>query len=166
VADALQSARGYLQRVGYLSEAARRWIAAAILVVGIAIAALAIANVGPFSNPPTQAQRAEAAVERFFTAGHEKDFKGACKQLTHEAQLTLEQRGGAVAAQKGLKGCDQILGLFLAKLELGKVVDVRVSGNRAVVDASVRQIGAKQGRDTTIDLFLIGDSWKIADFGV
>jgi hypothetical protein len=35
-----------------------------------------------------------------------------------------------------------------------------------VVDASVRQVGTKHGKDTTIDLFLIGDSWKIADFGV
>jgi len=154
--------------VGYLSDATRRRIAAALLLVGIAVAALAIANVGPFSNPPSEAERARAAVERFFEAGHQKDFKAACGQLTKEAQRTLEQRAGAAAAQQGRKGCDEILGLFLAKLALGNVVDVRVSGNRAVVDASVRALGGSKGKGkpTTIDLFLIGNAWKIADFGV
>jgi len=114
------------------------------------------------------AERARAAVERFFEAGHQKDFKAACGQLTKEAQRTLEQRAGAAAAQQGRKGCDEILGLFLAKLALGNVVDVRVSGNRAVVDASVRALGGSKGKGkpTTIDLFLIGNAWKIADFGV
>ena len=130
------------------------------------MAALAIANVGPFSNPPTEAQRAQATVERFFADGHTKDFKAACAELTREAQATIEQRAGAAAAQKGLKGCDQILGLFLGNLVLGHVDDVRVSGNRAVVDASVRSSGSSHGRPTTIDLFLIRNSWKIADFGV
>jgi hypothetical protein len=152
--------------VGYLSDVARRRIAAALLIVGIAVAALAIADLGPFSNPPTEAERAQAAVERFFDAGHAKDFKAACGQLTKQAQQAIEQRAGAAAAQKGLKGCDQILGLFLAKLELGKVEDVRVSGNRAVIDASVRQVGSSHRKATTIDLFLIRDAWKINDFGV
>jgi hypothetical protein len=152
--------------VGYLSDVARRRIAAALLIIGIAVVAAAIANLGPFSNPPSEAQRAEAAVQRFFAAGHQKDFKAACGQLTHDAQRTLEQRAGAAAAQQGLKGCDQILGLFLAKLELGDVADVRVSGNRAVVDASVKPVGSSQGQPTTINLFLIGNAWKIADFGV
>ena len=137
-----------------------------LLLLGAAVAALAITNVGPFSNPPSEAEKARAAVERFFAAGHAKDFKAACAQLTHEAQRTVEQRGGATASQRGLHGCDQILGLFLAKLELGDVADVRVSGNRAVVDAIVKPVGASHGRDTSIDLFLIGGQWKIANFGV
>jgi hypothetical protein len=48
--------------VGSLSESARRRIAAVILLAGIAIAALAIWDVGPFANPPTEAERAQSAV--------------------------------------------------------------------------------------------------------
>ena len=53
---------GYVGPVGSLSESARRRIAAVILLAGIAIAALAIWDVGPFANPPTEAERAQSAV--------------------------------------------------------------------------------------------------------
>jgi ketosteroid isomerase-like protein len=151
--------------MGYLSEVARRRIAAAVLVIGIIIAALAIFDIWPFSDPPTEAERAQAAVERFFDAGQAKDYKAACDELTNDAQRTMEQRAGATASQKGLKGCDQILALFLSNLRLGKVIDVRVSGNQAVVDASIEQTGSSHGKETSIGLFEIDDEWKIADFG-
>jgi len=67
--------------VGNLSELARRRIAAAILIGGIAIGALAIADVGPFSDPPTEEERAQSAVEHFFAAAQDHDFKSACTQL-------------------------------------------------------------------------------------
>jgi hypothetical protein len=151
--------------MGYLSEIARRRIAAVLLVVGIALAALAIANVGPFSDPQTEAQRAQASVERFFDAAHDGDFGASCAQLTKDAQRTLEQRAGVAAASQGLKGCDQILKLFLAKLEVAKIDQVSVSGNQARVEAEVRATGSKQAQPTTIGLFLINDRWKISNFG-
>lgn len=151
--------------MGYLSEVARRRIAAAVLVIGIIIAVLAIFDLGPFSDPPTDAERAQDTVERFFDAGQSKDFKGACDELTNDAQRTMEQRAGATASQKGLKGCDQILALFLSNLRLGKVIDVRVSGNQAVVDANIEQSGSSHGKETSIGLFEIDGEWKIADFG-
>ena len=152
--------------MGYLSEVARRRIAAALLLIGIVIAVLAIFDLGPFSDPPTEAERAQAVVERFFDAGQAKDYRTACDQLTHDAQRTMEQRAGATASQKGLKGCDQILALFLSNLRLGKVIDARVSGNQAVVDAVIQQTGASGGgKETTISLFDIDGDWKIANFG-
>ena len=156
--------------MGNLSEAARRRIAAVILLAGIAVAVLAIADVGPFSNPPSQAQRAQDAVEGFFAAAQSRDFKTACDQLTEEEQRTIEQRAGSIAAQEGLKGCDEILKAFLgnqlAGTKITKVSDVRVSANQAVVDANVSSPGEKGTRSTTFHLFLIRDEWKIADFGV
>jgi|SRR5215213_2047415 len=156
--------------MGNLSEAARRRIAAIILVAGIAVAALAIADVGPFSDPPSEAQRAQDAVEGFFAAAEHRDFKTACDQLTKEEQQAIEQRAASVAAQEGLKGCDEILKAFLgdqlAGTKITKVADVRVSGNQAVVDATLSQPNAKGGQATTFHLFLIGGEWKIADFGV
>jgi hypothetical protein len=156
--------------VGYLSEVARRRIAAVLLVAGIAIAVLAIADVGPFSNPPTEAQRAQAAVERFFDAARGKDFKAACHQLTAQEQRTVEQRAGSIAAQQGLKGCDQILQAFLGRqlseTRIAKIDDVRVSGNQAVVDATLRSPGSKGSQSATFQLFLIRDEWRIAALGV
>jgi hypothetical protein len=156
--------------MGNLSDAARRRIAAAILVVGIAVAALAIADVGPFSDPPTEAERAQSAVEGFFAAAQDGDFKSVCGQLTAEQQRVVEQRAGSVAAEQGLQGCDEILKEFLgdqlAETRIAKVIDVRVSGNQAVVDANLRTPGSDGPRSATFHLFLIRGEWRIDDFGV
>jgi hypothetical protein len=156
--------------MGNLSEVARRRIAALILLAAIAVAALAIADVGPFSNPPTEAQRAQDAVEGFFAAAEHRDFKTACDQLTEEEQRAIEQRAGSIAAREGLKGCDEILKAFLgdqlAGTKITKIADVRVSGNQAVVDASLSSPDEKGTRSTTFHLFLVRDEWRISDFGV
>jgi hypothetical protein len=156
--------------MGNLSEATQRWIAALILLAGIVVAVLAIADLGPFSDPPSEAERAQSAVERFFGAAQDRDFKSACDQLTREEQQVIEQRAASIAARQGLKGCDEILKAFLgdqlAKTRITKVDDVRVSGNQAVVDASLRSPGAKGPQAATFHLFLIDDEWKISDFGV
>jgi hypothetical protein len=127
--------------MGQLSDAARRRIAAVILVVGIAIAALAIFDVGPlFDDPPTDAERAQDAVEEFFAAADDGGFKAVCDHLTVQQQQAIEQRAASLAAREGLKGCDEILrellGNQLAETRITKVVAVRVSGNQAVVEAT------------------------------
>jgi hypothetical protein len=89
--------------MGNLSEAARQRIAALILLAGIAVAALAIADVGPLSDPPSEAQRAQDTAEGFFGAAEKRDFKTACDQLTAEEQRAIEQRAGSIAAQGGVE---------------------------------------------------------------
>jgi hypothetical protein len=157
---------GYM---GYLSDVARRRIAAAILIAGAGVGALAIADLGPFSDPPTQAERARSTVERFFDAAHDKDFEAVCHQLTEQEQRTVEQRAGSLAIERGLKGCNEILRAYLgdqlSDTRIAKVEDVRVSGNRAVVDTNLRAPGSKRPQPTTFDLFLIEDQWRIADLG-
>jgi hypothetical protein len=156
--------------MGHLSDARRRRIAAVVVMAGIVVAVLAIANLGPFSNPDSEAQRAQATVEGFFAAAHARDFKSACAELTVEEQHAVEQRAASLATQRGLEGCDQILTAFLgdelAGTQITQVVDVRVSGNQAVVDATMRSQGDKGTRSTTFHLFLVGGEWRIADFGV
>jgi hypothetical protein len=156
--------------MGNLSEAARRRIAAGILVLGIVILGLAIADVGPFSDPPTEAERAQGAVEQFFASAQDQDFKSACAQLTGEERRVIEQRAASVAAQEGLTGCDEILKEFLgeqlAQTKITKVADVRVSGNQAIVDANLRTPGSNGPQSATFHLFLINDEWRISDFGV
>src|SRR5215210_8094999 len=125
--------------MGYLSEVTRRRIAALLLVAIIVVAGLAIADVGPFSDPPTGEER-----------------------------RTVEQRAGSVVSQQELKGCDEILRAFLGKqlseTQIAKVVDVRVSGNQAVVDANLRSEGTKRPRPATFELFLIEGEWRIDSF--
>jgi hypothetical protein len=161
---------GYVGAVGSLSESARRRIAAVILLAGIAVAALAIWDVGPFANPPTQAERAQSAVEHFFVAAQDHDFKAACGQLTSDEQQAIEQRAASVASREGLHGCDEILKVFLgdqlAGTRIAKVIDVRVSGNQAVMDANLRTPGSKGTQSAMFHLFFINDDWKINDFGV
>jgi hypothetical protein len=157
--------------MGQLSDAARRRIAAVILVIGIAVAALAIFDVGPlFEDPPTEAERAQDAVEEFFAAAQDEDFKAVCSQLTTQQQQVIEQRAASVAAREDLKGCDEILGEILgnqlAQTRITRVVSVRVSGNQAVVEANLRSPGVKGPQAATFHLFLIRDEWRIDDFGV
>jgi hypothetical protein len=157
--------------MGQLSDAARRRIAAVILVVGIAVAALAIFDVAPlFDDPPTEAERAQDAVEEFFAAAQDGDFKVVCDQLTTQQQQVIEQRAASVAAREELKGCDEILreilGKQLGETRIAKIVAVRVSGNQAVVEANLRSPEAKGTQAATFSLFLVRGEWKIDDLGV
>jgi hypothetical protein len=155
--------------MGYLSDVTRRRVAAMLLLAAVALAVLAIEDVGPFSDPPTEQERAQAAVERFFDAAHEEDFGAACAQLTGKEQRTVEQLAGRLAFQQGLRRCEEILrgllGTQLSGTRLAGIEDTRVSGNQAVVDAEIRPPGSKHGRPATFHLFLIGDEWKIDDLG-
>ena len=75
-------------------------------------------------------------MERFFAAGHQKNFKAACGQLTHDAQRTLEQRAGAAAAQQ--------------VAEIGYVVG-EVKGKTAVlVDDMIDTAGTLQAAARTV----------------
>ena len=49
-----------------MSDVVRRRVAAALLIAGIAVAALAITDAGPFEDPPTEEERVEATVNEFF----------------------------------------------------------------------------------------------------
>ena len=58
---------------------------AVLLIAGAAVIALAVYDVGPFSNPPTREDQVQETVERFFGAAGEGDFATFCGLLTAEA---------------------------------------------------------------------------------
>ncbi len=155
---------GKLSAVGYLSPVIRRRIATVLLVVGAAVVALAIANVGPFSDPPTEADRAQAALEDFFAAAHRKDYKAVCRLLTAPERSQVEIRAAALAGNS--TGCanvlDSPLGLVLAKTEV-EITDVRVSGNLAAIDANLHAPGVKRTQYRTYKLQEIGGTWRISE---
>ena len=154
--------------MGYFSEQTRRRIAALLLVVGTTVVVLAIGDVGPFDDPPTEEERAQYAVERFFAAGSEEDFKTFCGVLTRPARNLIEQRGAALAAQKGLEGCDEILDALIGD-QLGgselDVTDVNVSGTRARVETELKLEGDHGREPHTVLLEQVDGEWEIADPG-
>lgn len=154
--------------MGYLDPYTRRRVAAVLLVVGVIVAGLAIADVGPFSDPPTEEERAADAVEEFFTSAAEGDFKTFCGLLTEPARAAIKQRAGALAAEQGLEGCPEILRAFAGKEFQGselKVVSSSVSGDRARVETELRLSGRGGSEQRSILLQLYKGEWLIYDPG-
>ena len=156
--------------LGYLDEYTRRRVAAVLLVIGIVIAALAIADVGPFSEPPTEEERAADAVEEFFAAATDGDFETFCGLLTKEARAAIELRGAALAAQtdKELKGCKEVLGTLVGKQFEGselKITLSNVSGNRARVETELKLKGEPGRQQRSVLLQEIDGEWLIYDPG-
>ena len=155
--------------MGYLDEYTRRRVAAVLLVVGTVIAVLAIADIGPFSDPPTEAERAEETVVEFFAAAEAGDFDRFCDLLTKAAQQTIEVRAGAIAAEENLKGCAEILGVLVAKQFADSELVItlsNVSGNRARVETELKMKGepGRQQRTVLLEESPEGD-WLISDPG-
>lgn len=154
----------YVQAVGFLDPVVRRRIAAAVLIVGAVVAGMAIANVGPFSNPPTDADRARAALESFFANARRKDYGAVCKTLTSSERSQIEIRAAALAGNR--TGCSKVLqsplGVALGRVRL-EIEDVRVSGNLAAIDARLRTPGAKGPEFRTYKLERLGNRWLISD---
>ena len=88
--------------MGYLSDVARRRIAAVILVVVVVVAILAITDTAIFEDEPTEEERVAETVREFFTAAAESDFERDCELLSDEAQRTA-RTAGARAVGDGTK---------------------------------------------------------------
>lgn len=155
--------------MGYLDEYTRRRVAAVLLVVGVVIAVLAIADLGPFSDPPTQEELAQEAVEEFFAAARAGDFESFCDLLTKPARQAIEVRAGAIAAEENLKGCAEILGALVGKQFAGselRITLANVSGNRARVETELKLEGepGRQQRSVLLERTPDGE-WLISDPG-
>ena len=84
--------------MGYLSEVARRRIAAVILIVGIVLAVLAITDTAFFEDPPTESEKVETVVLDFFDAAAASDFESACDLLTKGAQDVMRRAAARALA--------------------------------------------------------------------
>ena len=137
-------------------------------MVVIVIAALAITDVGPFSDPPTQEELAQETVEEFFAAGADGDFKTFCDLLTKPAQQSIEVRAGAIAAEEDLEGCAEILDALVGDQLKGSRLVVTlssVSGDRARVETELIVKGRGGRQQRTVLLELEDGDWLISDPG-
>jgi Domain of unknown function (DUF4878) len=155
--------------VGYLSDIARRRIAAVLLIAGVAVAALAITDTGPlFDDPPTEEERAQDAVEAFYAAAAEGDFATYCELLTPAARDQVRANAARLLEEAGQLKCEEIL--EVAKEEFAGVTvrirDVSVSGAQARVEANVKR-GDTPGVESRTVLLEQSEAgaWRISDPG-
>jgi hypothetical protein len=145
----------------------RRRVAVLLLLAGIAVAALAIADVGPFDDPVTEDQRAEQVVRDVFAAAVAGDGERFCGLLTPDAREAIEIAMAQRLQTDQAPKCGRIVQLLAAAYE-GSSVDVSyvsVSGNRARVEARLRFPG-HGAEPRTLALIEEDGEWLVADLDV
>ena len=156
--------------MGYLSDVARRRIAAVILIVGIVIAVLAITDTAFFDDPPTESEKVTATVDGFFDAAKAEEFKEACDYLTKTAQDLMRQAAARALETEEELRCPEIMesviGDSFAEVTVRVRPGVSISGNRARAEASLKT----KGELATFRTILLeedegGKGWLISDFG-
>jgi hypothetical protein len=150
-----------------VSPVLRRRIAVLLLLAGIAIVALAIADVGPFDDPVTEEQRAERVVKDVFAAAAAGDGEHFCGLLTPDARDAIEISMAQRLQTDQTPNCGRIVAL-LATAYKGSSVDVsyvNVSGNRARVEARLRFPG-HSAEPRTLALIEEDGQWRITDLDV
>lgn len=155
--------------MGYLSEIARRRIAAGILIVGAVVAVLAITDAAVFDDPPTAEEQVAEAVGDFFAAGAAGDFEAYCARLTEGAREFVQASAARLLQASGEESpsCPEVVeaaGDGLRGLS-ARVRSVSVSGNRARVEVSVKPA---RGPAQIRTLLLEEDDqagWLVADAG-
>jgi hypothetical protein len=149
-----------------MSDTLRRRIAALLLLAGIAVAVLAIEDVGPFEDPVTEEERVTDAVEAFFAAASDGDSKRFCESLTADAREQLEVSTAQRLQTDEPPKCIQILDI-LAPVFKGSsytVNYVSVSGNRARTEGRFKVPDAP-AQPRTVLLTLEEDEWHVSDPG-
>ncbi|HEX2468663.1 MAG TPA: hypothetical protein VHJ54_10705 [Solirubrobacterales bacterium] len=150
-----------------MSEYTRRRIAAVLLVVGVLVVALAIADLGPFSDPLTEEERVQEAVESFFAAASDADFREFCSLMTKPQRERLVFRATALAETQDLSGCPEVVEAVVGDQFEGVSVvmdDVSVVGPKARIEATLRFGGKAGNQPRTISLEEVDDEWLVSEF--
>ena len=149
-----------------MSEVVRRRVAALLLIAGIAVGALAIADVGPFEDPITEEERVTSAVERFFGAAAGGDVKTFCGMLTAEARKTLRVNVAQQLETNDPPSCEELFTVLKPVFE-DSTIDVRfvsVSGTKARVEARYKLKNAPP-QPRTVLLSREDGEWLVSDPG-
>ncbi len=139
-----------------------------VLVIGLAVAILAIADVGPFSDPQTEEDRVADTVERFFAAASVGEFEDYCALLTDDARTTVEQNATRLLGGDQRLECPAVLAAVpeaFAGLS-ARIRQVAVSGPQARVEANVKTENTQgtEARTILLDQDARG-VWRISDPG-
>ena len=150
-----------------MSDTLRRRLAALLLVIGIAVAVLAIKDVGPFSDPPTQEEKVPAWSRTSSTRPPRaiRRRSASCSPRTRATTLEVEH-GAAAGVRRAARRAPQILDVLAPAFEDSKI-DVRfvsISGTRARVEARYK-LADSPAQPRTILLELQEGEWHVSDPG-
>lgn len=129
------------------------------------VVALAIFDIGPFSDPPTQEELASAAVERFYAAASDGEWETFCGGLTEFARTQVETN---ISRLTGAESGDCVESLSMGGNSFEGLVirirDVNVVGNEARVETSVKLPGEPPELRSVLLVEEDGD-WLVNDPG-
>ena len=147
-----------------MSDVVRRRIAALLLIAGIAVGALAIADVGPFDDPPTEEERVEAVVDDYYASLAGGDGKRFCALMTRDARRALEVNTAQQFRLDEPPSCVDVVTLLqtVFKGSSATVNDVSVSGPQARVEVQLKVKGAG-AEPRTVLLSEEQDEWLVSD---
>jgi hypothetical protein len=153
----------------FLSEIARRRIAALLLIAGIAVAVLAITDTWPFDDPPTEEERVQDTVESFYAAGADGDFAEYCALLTPAARDRVRVNAARLLEEAGQLRCEEILAVAAEEEFKGvsiRVREVSVSGIQARAEVNVKVAGRAgvEPRTMLLEQNEAGE-WRVSDPG-
>ena len=142
----------------------RRRIAALLLVAGVVIAVLAITDVGPFDDPPTEEERVQEVVEEFFASAVGGEGRRFCELMTRDARRALEVNTAQQLRLDEPPACVDVLTLLRAvfKDAAVEINHVNVSGPAARVEVQLRLKGA--GAEPRTVLLTVQDGeWLVSN---
>jgi hypothetical protein len=122
----------------------------------LAVATLALAGCGPFGGQ-SEEDKAGDTVTELIDARNDGDFAKVCDLIAAD-QLAKFEQAGTTCAQALPKLAQS------GSTTTIRVDDVRVSGDRATVDATISRRG-QGGQAQTILLVKEGGDWKVAEAG-
>ncbi len=124
--------------------------------VAVALITIALAGCGPFSGKSEQ-DKAGDTVTQLIEARNKGDFVKVCSLIASQQLAKFKQAGTT---------CEQALPKLARKgtTTAINIAQVRVSGDRATVDATVSQNGGA-GNAQTILLVKEGADWKVSQVG-
>jgi entry exclusion lipoprotein TrbK len=122
-----------------------------------ALAAIALAGCGPVGGGKSDEDKARDALTELIDARNQRDFAKVCSVIASPALAKFKRAGTT---------CDEALPRLVPKdtTITIRIDQVRVSGDRATVDATVSQTGGA-GHAQTILLVKEAGDWKISQAG-
>ena len=127
-----------------------------LIVVAVALITIALAGCGPFGGKSEQ-DKAGDTVTQLIEARNQGDFAKVCDLIASTQLAKIKQAG--TTCEKALPKVAQKGTTTTIRVE-----QVRVSGDRATVDATVSH-NAGAGLPQTILLLKEGGDWKVAQVG-
>ena len=127
-----------------------------LIVVAVALITIALAGCGPFGGKSDQ-DKAGDTVTQLIEARNQGDFVKVCSLIASQQLAKFKQAGTS---------CERALPKLARRGTTTSIniQQVRVSGDRATVDATVSQNGGA-GNAQTILLVKEGSDWKVSQVG-